>query len=55
MGDAPKGARIVAKIPKSPHMPRHKKDKQVMVLVRVSPWNPLHTKMLMEEKGKSAP
>jgi len=52
MGDAPKGVRIVEKILKSPHTPRPKKDKQVMVPIRVSPRNPLRTKMLMEEKGK---
>lgn len=52
VGDAPEGVGIVAEIPKSPRMPRPKKDKQVMVPVRVSPWNPLCTKLSVEDKGK---
>jgi len=47
VGDAPKSARIVAEIPKSPHTPRPKKDKQAMVQ------NPLRTKLTMEEMGKA--
>jgi len=34
-------------------MPRPKKDKQEMALVRVSLQNPLHNKLSMEEKGKA--
>lgn len=52
MGDAPEGTEIVAKIQKSLRTPRVKKDKQVMVPLCVSSWNPLRTKLLMEEKGK---
>ena len=52
MGDSPEGARIVAEILKSPRTPRPKKDKQVMVPIRVSLQNLLHTRLMMEEKGK---
>ena len=52
MGDASEGIEIVAEIPKSLHTPRKMKEKQVMVPIRVSPWNLLCTKLLMEEKGK---
>ena len=34
-------------------MPRPKKDKKPMVLVRMSPRNPLRTRLTMEEKGKA--
>ena len=44
---------IVAEIPKSPRTLRPKKDKQPMVLVSVSPRNPLRTRLTMEEKGKT--
>ena len=53
VGEAPKSAEIVAEIPKFPHMPRPKKDKQHMVPVRVSPRNLLRTRLTMEEKGKA--
>lgn len=53
MGDALKGAGIVAEILKSPCLPRTKKEKQVMVPVHVSPRKPLCTKLSMEEKGKA--
>jgi len=53
MGDAPEGAKIVVEILKSPHTPRPKKEKQIMVPIRVSPWNLLCTKLSMEEKGKA--
>ena len=52
MGDAPEGIGIVAEILKSLCIPRPKKNKQAMVPICVSPWNPLHTKLSMEEKGK---
>ena len=52
MGDASEGVGIVEEILKSPPMPRPKKDKQVMVLARVSPRNLLRTKLSMEEKGR---
>jgi len=52
MGDAPKGAGMVAEISKSPRTPRPKKDKQAMVLIRVSLQNLLCTKLSMKEKGK---
>jgi len=52
VGDAPEGVVIVAEILKSPRTPRPKKDKQAMVLVRVSPRNSLRTMFSMEEKGK---
>ena len=52
LGDVPKGAKIVIEISKSLRKPRPKKDKQGMVLVRVSLWNSLCTKLSMEEKGK---
>jgi len=52
IGDSPESVRIVAEIPKSPHTLRPKKDKQPMVLVCMSPRNPLRTKLTMEEKGK---
>ena len=42
----------MVEILKSPCTPRPKKDKQVMLPVRVSLRNPLHTKWSMEEKGK---
>jgi len=51
MEDVPKGTEGVAEIPKSPCMPRPKKDKQVMAPIRVSLRNPLR-KLLMEEKRK---
>ena len=38
--DAPKSIEIVAEIPKSLRMLRPKKDKQPMILVRMSPQNP---------------
>lgn len=41
--DVLEGARIVAEIPKSPCMSRPKKDKKPMILVCVSPRNPLRT------------
>ena len=41
------------KIPKSTRMPRPKKDKQPMVLVRVSPKNLLRMRLAIEEKGKA--
>jgi len=47
------GFRVVAEMPKSPLMPRPKKDKQAMDLICVSPRNPLHNKLSMEEKGKA--
>ena len=50
--DVPEGVGVVAEIPKSPHMPRPKKDKREMASVRVSPKNPLRSKLSMEEKGK---
>ena len=53
MGDAPKGVRIEVELPKSPRMPRPKKDKQVIILIHVSPQNPPCTKLSMEENGKS--
>lgn len=43
----------MVEILKSPHMPRPKKEKQVMVPIRVSPRNPLCSKLSMEEKGKA--
>lgn len=43
---------IVVEIPKSPHTPRPKNDKQAMVLVHVSPRNPLRTRLTMEETRK---
>lgn len=45
--DAPKSIKIVAEIPKSPCMPRNKKDNLPMILVHMSP-----RKLTMEEKGK---
>lgn len=50
--EVPKSARIVAEIPMSLHTLRPKKDKQGMVLVRITPINLLRTKLTMEEKGK---
>ena len=50
--DAPESAGIVVEIPKSQRTLRPKKDKQPMILVRISPRNPLRTKLTMEEKGK---
>lgn len=35
VGDVPEGVEIVAKILKSPHMPRPKKDKQEMASVHM--------------------
>lgn len=52
MEDVLEGAGIMAEILKSLHTPRPKKDKQAMAPIRVSPWNPLCSKLLMEEKGK---
>lgn len=45
IGDAPESAEIVAEIPKLPRTLRHKKDKMPMVLMCVSPRNPLSTKL----------
>lgn len=55
VGDALEGVGIAAEISKSPHTPRPKNDNQAMVPVPVSLQNPLHTKMSLEEKGKSSP
>lgn len=49
--DAPKDVEIVVEIPKSPHTLMLKKDKHLMILMRVSPRNLLHTILMMEEKG----
>jgi len=53
VGDALEEARIVAKISKSVCTPRPKKENQVMVPIRMSPRNPLRSKLSMEEKGKT--
>lgn len=53
VGEASESVGIVTKIHKSPHMRRPKKDKQPMVIVRVTPRNPLRMKLTMEEKGKA--
>lgn len=47
------GVGIVAEIPKSPRTLRPKKDKQLMILVHVSPQNLLRTRLTMEENGKA--
>ena len=43
----------VTEIPKSPRTPRPKKDKQTIGPIRMSPRNPQHNKLSMEEKGKA--
>ena len=52
IGDGLEGVEIVVEIPKLLCMPRPKKDKQPMVPICMSPWNPLRTRLTMEEKGK---
>jgi len=52
IGDAPESVEIVGEMPKFSRTSRPMKYKQPMVLVRVSPRNPLRTKVTMEEKGK---
>jgi len=52
MEDVPEGVGVVAEIPKSSHMPRPNKDKQAMAPICMSLRNPLHSKLLMVEKGK---
>jgi len=44
---------VMPEIPKSPWMPRPKKDKQTEGPVRMSPRNPRFGKLSMEEKGKA--
>lgn len=51
--DAPESTRMVVEITKSSCMLRPKKDKHPMILVCMSPRNPLRTKLTMEEKGKA--
>jgi len=53
IGDAPESIRIVTEISKSPCTLGPKKYKQHMVLVCMSPRNPLRIKITMEEKGKA--
>lgn len=51
--DVPRDARDVPEILESAQMPRPKKDKQAMGLVRMSPRNSRFGKLSMEEKGKA--
>ena len=53
VGDVPGGTGVMTDIPKSSRTPRPKKDKQVMGPVCMSPRNPRHNKLSMEEKGKA--
>jgi len=50
--EAPESTIAIVEVPKSPRTLRPKKDKKAMILVRVSPRNPLRTKLTLQEKGK---
>ena len=52
--NVPEGGKVIAEIAKSLPMRRPKKDKQAMAPVRMSPRNPLRSKLSMAKKGKVA-
>lgn len=53
MEDVPKGVGVVAEIPKSPHMPRPKKDKQAMAPRTRVPKEPFAQQTIGGREGES--
>lgn len=53
VGNVPEGTGVVTEIPKSPQTPQPKKDKQVVGPICMSPRNPQHRKLSMEDEGKA--